>query len=94
MAAILDTDKTLNLDALANCLKSNLPAYAMPAFLRVLASVPMTGTYKLKKYELLEAGYNPYHINDDLYVYNPKDGKYGALTPEVYNDILDRRIVF
>ncbi|GLH04520.1 Luciferin 4-monooxygenase [Gryllus bimaculatus] len=87
MAAIVDEQGNLDLKKLAEGVKKNLPAYARPLFLRVLTSLPKTGTYKLKKQDLLQEGFDPNVISDKLYYFeNP--GNYIPLTPELYNDIL------
>ena len=43
MAAIFDPEQTVNLNDLAEGVKKSLPAYARPLFVRILASLPMTG---------------------------------------------------
>lgn len=47
MAAIYDPDQSLNLNNLAEGVQKSLPKYARPLFVRVLAQLPMTGTYIL-----------------------------------------------
>jgi solute carrier family 27 fatty acid transporter 1/4 len=43
MAAIVDTDNTLNLATFVKGVQENLPTYARPLFIRVLSQLQMTG---------------------------------------------------
>lgn len=92
MAAIVDVDNNLDLDKLAVGLKEHLASYAIPIFLRVMKSVPLTGTFKLKKRELQEDGFNINKIKDNLYFFNSKSGKYEIMTETVYTDIITNKI--
>lgn len=53
----------------------------------------MTGTFKLKKKDLQEEGYDPRKVNDKLYYFDPKSG-YQSLTPEIYDQIQAGKIRF
>lgn len=93
MAAILDVDKTLDLTHLANGLKQILPNYARPQFIRLLNTVDLTGTFKLKKLDLQLEGFNPYAITDNLYYLNSK-GQYEVLDKRIYDKICGGEIRF
>lgn len=93
MAAILDVDQTLNLDELVAGLKTVLPAYARPQFIRLLNKVDMTGTFKLKKIDLQKEGYDPTKITDSLY-YLAANGKYEKLDKAVYEQIINGKVRF
>ncbi|KAG5882212.1 hypothetical protein JTB14_024724 [Gonioctena quinquepunctata] len=67
MIAIADPDKTLDLKHLSKGMKSHLPGYAIPLFLRVLESLPVTGTFKVKKVELRKDGFDMTMIKDPMY---------------------------
>lgn len=43
MAAIVDTDSTLDLGTFVKGVQENLPTYARPLFIRVLSQIQMTG---------------------------------------------------
>lgn len=43
MAAIVDTENTLDLKLLLSGMQKALPAYARPLFIRTIREVPMTG---------------------------------------------------
>lgn len=81
MAAIVDPNIEMNLTKLSNGLKSKLPAYSRPVFIRQLESLPMTGTFKLKKRDLQLEGFDVDKIKDKIYLAN-KDGTYSLLTRE------------
>nr|CAD7205995.1 unnamed protein product [Timema douglasi] len=91
MVAILDPDESLNLRNLAESIKKCLPSYARPLFVRALQRVDVTGTYKLKKKELQNEGFDPTVIKDRLYYLSPS-GTYELLTEDVYNQIFSGKI--
>lgn len=93
MAAIYDADGTLDINKLIVDIKEQLPAYARPQFVRILTKIDLTGTFKLKKKDLQEEGYNPYKVQDKLYYLNAKLG-YQLLTSEVYDQIQQGKIKF
>lgn len=92
MAAIVDPNKNLDLSALAAGVRTNLPSYAQPLFLRVLNEVSMTGTFKLKKRHLQEDGFDIHRIKDDLYFYDAKLRAYIKMTEQIWNDIMSGQI--
>lgn len=94
MAAILDSERNLDLASLSTNLQRALPAYARPQFIRLLEKVDLTGTFKLKKLDLQKEGFNPNVIQDKLYYLNNKVGAYEPLNPDVYNRILNGEIRF
>lgn len=93
MAAILDVDQTIDLDALASGLKTVLPSYARPQFVRLLSKVDMTGTFKLKKLDLQKEGFDPSKIGDSLY-YMSANGKYSKLDEAAYQQISNGALRF
>lgn len=94
MAAILDENGTLNLDELNEGLAKRLPKYARPIFIRLLREIQLTETYKMKKKQLKEEGYNPHLTADRLYYYCAKQDKYLQLTKNVYQAIISGELVF
>lgn len=93
MAAILDKDDSLDLTSLAEGLRKHLPSYARPLFIRALNYVEMTGTYKMKKLDLQEEGFNLEIVKDRLYYLTSK-GVYEPLTANIYQEILAEKIRF
>lgn len=93
MAAILDVDQSIDLDALVTGLKAVLPSYARPQFIRLLSKVDMTGTFKLKKVDLQKEGFDPTKITDSLY-YMASNGKFQKLDKAVYEQIINGEMRF
>lgn len=61
--------------ALADTLYDNLPAYAMPLFIRIVASLETTSTFKSRKVELRNQSYGA-EVADPLYVLNGRAAGY------------------
>ncbi|KAK0144009.1 Very long-chain acyl-CoA synthetase [Merluccius polli] len=70
--------------------KSYLPAYARPQFIRIQEALVVTGTFKLMKSALVEEGFNPGIISDPLY-YLSSQG-YVPMTHDIFNNITEGRI--
>lgn len=60
---------------LADTLYDNLPAYAMPLFIRIVESLETTSTFKSRKVELRNQGYGA-EVADPLYVLNGRAAGY------------------
>jgi fatty-acyl-CoA synthase len=75
MAALV-VGKGFDLEVLRRALVAQLPAYARPVFLRVLSELEITGTFKLRKQELMQEGYDPARVTDALFIDNAAAGRY------------------
>jgi fatty-acyl-CoA synthase len=64
-----------------------LPEYARPLFLRIVPTLEVTGTFKLRKQDLADQGYDPGGIRDPLYFDRAREGRYERL-----DALLHRRI--
>jgi len=73
--------------ALLARLRKELPAYAVPLFLRLSAQLETTGTFKHKKAPLKEQAYDLQRCTDPLYAWLPGSDRYVALTPELQANI-------
>ncbi len=58
MAAIV-VGPEFNLQAFHNFLTARLPDYARPIFVRIVSAMELTGTFKLRKHQLMAEGYDP-----------------------------------
>jgi len=74
--------------ALAAHLQAQLPAYAVPLFLRLRAQQETTGTFKYRKVELKAEGFDPECISEPLYVLADRGNGYQLLTPALYARIV------
>ena len=57
-------------------LTERLPDYARPVFLRIVPTLEVTGTFKLRKQELVDEGYDPARVSDPLYFDAARHGRY------------------
>ena len=84
MAAVV-ADGALNLAALWKHLTDCLPGYARPLFLRILAGLPATATFKQPKQDLVRAGFNPAATSDPVYFNDAEKGAFVRLDQELFN---------
>ncbi|XP_063720782.1 long-chain fatty acid transport protein 4-like isoform X1 [Symsagittifera roscoffensis] len=98
MAAILDDQKDLDLSLLTVVINRNLASYARPLFLRLLDQSEhyLTGTYKLKKTELVKEGFLdvPAEHLESVYYYDMKTKQYLQMDEQVKQKIVDGEIKF
>ncbi|XP_066244395.1 long-chain fatty acid transport protein 2 [Saccopteryx leptura] len=64
-----------------------LPSYARPRFLRIQDTVEITGTFKYRRVNLVEEGFNPAVVKDALYFLDDKEKMYVPMTEDIYNAI-------
>ncbi len=86
MAALV-TGEGFDIGKLADALAGNLAPYARPVFLRLLPELEITGTFKQRKVDLVQEGFDLKTIRDPLYWLDPATGKYEPLTPEAVEAI-------
>jgi fatty-acyl-CoA synthase len=77
--AALAVDAGFDLAAFRADVALRVPAYARPIFLRLLRSVDVTGTFKPRKQELMQQGFDPAGIQDPLYFDDPRIQAYVPL---------------
>jgi fatty-acyl-CoA synthase len=83
--AALEVDESFDLTAFREHVGLRLPAYARPLFLRIVANLAITETFKQKKHLLAQDGFDPAQVTDALYV---DDGAgYVPLDAETYTRI-------
>jgi fatty-acyl-CoA synthase len=82
--AALVVDAEFDLAAFRADVALRLPAYARPVFLRLLETIESTGTFKPRKQELMEAGFDPSRIKDKLYFDDPRTQAYVPLDAALY----------
>jgi len=88
MAAIVKDDhEPLDISKLAGHLKTILPKYAVPLFVRFVPDFEWTATHKIKKTNLKNQGYDPAQIKDEIYVLLPGSEKYEALNDDIYRNM-------
>lgn len=72
----------------ADWVDAELPAYARPAFVRLIGAADTTGTFKYKKTDLMADGFDPDKIDGALYVRGGKNG-YAKFTEAARDAILN-----
>ena len=89
MASIrLDCEESeFDFKSLLSSLKSALPHYAVPVFLRISAEVDTTGTFKHKKAPLKEKGFDLSKQDSPVYVWLPKAQEYVPMCKEIQGKI-------
>jgi fatty-acyl-CoA synthase len=86
MAAVVAGDG-LDLAGLHEHIAVQLPAYARPLFLRLRKEIEVTGTFKQKKIELRNVGFDPSRTGDELYFANPETNRFVPLDTTLYRRI-------
>ncbi|KAK6188295.1 hypothetical protein SNE40_004500 [Patella caerulea] len=64
-----------------------LPAYARPRFLRIQRQMSLTSTFKQQKVDLINEGFNPGKIDEELYYYDTKQNEFKPLDETSYEGI-------
>ena len=86
MAALVVTPE-FDLEHLQQHVRAQLPEYARPMFVRLVPSLEITGTFKLKKQELAMQGYDPQASTDPLYFDDRRAGEYVRLDGPLYQQL-------
>ena len=92
MAAITPAESlaTLDFSELLAFAREQMPAYAVPLFLRVKVKMETTGTFKYQKTRLKDEGFDPGKTGDDpIYAWLPGTHTYVQVTEQVLADIHD-----
>jgi fatty-acyl-CoA synthase len=82
--AALVVDGKFDLETFRTDIAQRLPAYARPVFLRLLRSIETTGTFKPRKQELMQEGFDPARISDPLYFDDPRSQRYVPLDASLF----------
>ena len=73
--------------ALAAQLCKELPAYAVPLFIRLRKEQEVTGTFKFRKVDLKNEGFDPAKVSEPLYALLDRARGYEPITPELFERI-------
>jgi fatty-acyl-CoA synthase len=82
--AALVVDAQFDLAVFRADIARHLPGYARPVFLRLLRALESTGTFKPRKQDLVQAGFDPARISDPLYFDDPRAQAYVPLDAALY----------
>jgi len=73
--------------ALAAQVDAAMPGYQRPLFVRLQPEIEITGTFKYRKLDLVEAGFDPSKVRQPLFFKDPKKG-YVKITKAVFDKIM------
>jgi len=87
MAALVVADD-FDLDRFAGHVVDILPDYARPLFLRIRDGIDMTGTFKLKKTDLVAEGCDPAGVRDPLFLLDAANRRWRPLDTELWQRLI------
>ncbi len=90
----LNTQKEFDMDAFASLVRSELPTFARPVFVRIQPIADTTGTFKLQKGRLREEGYDLAKVEDPLFIAKPGSEGYTRLDKETYETLRSAQLGF
>lgn len=82
----LVVDSAFDIKTFGEQVAQDLPAYAQPLFVRILPQIETTGTFKIRKMDLIADGYDPAKGKGPLYFRDPKKG-YVKVTKGVFDKL-------
>ena len=94
MAVVNSDENSLEISQLAPKLQRALPPYAVPLFVRLTNSIALTSTYKLKKTQVRDEGYDLERVSDPVFVLHPSSNRYVRLTRELVQDMENGKLRF
>ena len=73
-------------------LSSHLPEYARPLFLRFQDHLEVTSTFKTRKVDLVDEGFDPVRVSDPLFFHDPRTGAFLPLDEILYQNVNSGKI--
>lgn len=86
MATVVVDDDTFDVGVVHEHVTANLAAYARPMFLRVQSEVEITATFKHRKHDAIDEGFDP-SLPDPIWFLDPDARAYVELDPDRYEQI-------
>ncbi len=86
-AIVLEPGACFDPQAFFDHAERKLPIYARPLFVRVAATINVTGTLKQQKVKYREDGFDPEKISEALYFRDDARRTFVSLTPDLYRQI-------
>jgi hypothetical protein len=87
-AIIMRKGATMDFAGLAKHLRSVLPKYAVPLFIRFIEDFQWTATHKINKTGLKADTFDPSKVAGKVYVLLPGKDEYVEMTGALYKEIL------
>src|SRR5258708_127638 len=82
--AALKVNGDFDLAAFRAEVATRLPPYARPVFLRIVLTLEATATFKPRKQDLVQAGFDPAQVGDPLYFDDPRSQRYVPLDAALF----------
>jgi fatty-acyl-CoA synthase len=93
MAALVLNEKAdFDLTEFRAHLCRNLPDYARPVFLRIREAIDVTGTFKMRKLDLVKEGFEPAGIADPLFIDHPTEKRFIRLDPALADAVRSKAL--
>lgn len=83
----LDVEDDFDFKGLIDFTAKHLPVYARPIFVRIQEEIEKTGTFKQRKVDLVEEGFDPEKIEDPIYFANPETQALDVIDFDLYERI-------
>jgi fatty-acyl-CoA synthase len=90
--ATISAQQGFNLTAFREHLAQRLPDYARPVFIRLRGDIETTTTFKIKKVDLSQQGFDPRTISDPIYVNNPTAKSFVRVDAPLYDQIVNGKV--
>ena len=85
--ASLVTGEGFDIKTLGEQVDASMPPYARPVFIRLQPEMEVTGTFKYRKMDLVEQGFDPAIVKQPVYVRDPVKG-YVKVTKAVFDKVM------
>jgi fatty-acyl-CoA synthase len=85
--ASLVVDEDFDIEGFSEKVDAAMPAYERPLFVRLQPEIEVTGTFKYRKVDLVEQGFDPAKIKQPLFFKDPAKG-YVKVTKGVFDKIM------
>ena len=90
MAAIVKLD--MDFESLLANFRKCLPSYSVPLFIRVISAPDLTATYKYRKVDYKEEGFNVNSLTDPIFFLDPRCKKYVPLDKELFALLMESKL--
>ncbi len=91
-AIVMAAGAKFNPGAAGRSLVQALPVYAVPIFVRLISAHETTATFKIRKVDLKQQGFDPQVVGDPLFVLLDRKKGYEPLTQAIHDEILHGRV--
>ena len=88
MASLVVDEARFDPARVREAVHAGLPGYARPLFLRLTRAMEVTGTFKQKKSEAIQEGFDPRTVADTLMFDDPRHEAYVPLSPALHAEIV------